>query len=299
MIDLWRRDGTGDVVRVPFECGSWRCPACRPWVASLDYARISKALQDGRRWVYAVLTVDPTKAHNDRSSVWTEASSWWNQRLRKSLARRYGRIAYVQTWEQHKTGRPHMNVVLTGLGLLQRIDAMGERPSRRQMADRRSRRILRWRAELRHLVMQSGYGAVLWVEPLWTEAGVQDNAALAGYLVKAGKGLGLGAARELSTPGAKDQTPLVAPPGFRRMRASRGTLEPRYRTGGEYTGALAWKDSPFPTRLQIDGLEECKLLKIHEIMTCYRNHLRNGLPIPRELVRLVRRYGYQEKEGQR
>src|SRR5207248_2094607 len=111
-----------------------------------------------------------------------------------------GPFAYVQTWEQHRTGAPHVNVLIGNEAL-----------SMAALDD--------WKAVRRHWLKPNavgcGFGPVLWVEPM------RSAGAMAGYLVKL--------ARELTGAEHKGQTPVDAPRNFRRLRASHGLLPPPYK----------------------------------------------------------------------
>jgi hypothetical protein len=58
----WKRNQPDVQTRVPYSCGSWRCPVCCRHEAAVTFARIQEAtsragfMADG--WVYAVLTLD-------------------------------------------------------------------------------------------------------------------------------------------------------------------------------------------------------------------------------------------------
>jgi hypothetical protein len=57
-----------------------------------------------------------------------------------------------------------------------------------------------------------GFGPIAWLEPM------RDASKMAGYLTKL--------AQELTGSNVKNQTPVSAPPHFRRLRSSNGTLPP-------------------------------------------------------------------------
>lgn len=211
----WRLDGSGAPVVTGYECGSWRCPSCRRKVAAADFARLSQAIRDRSDWVYLVLTCDSAR-FSSRWSAWKALGHAWRDRLRNRLARRYGRLEYVQTWEQTRKGAPHVNVILHGARLLEHVDELGWKPGRD------GRRVLRWRRELREHAGASGFGRVVWVDRLWTPSAARPDPseAMAGYLVKLAAELG-------DHTGKAEQTPTSAPPGFRRIRATPKLLPPR------------------------------------------------------------------------
>ena len=238
-LTTWRRgDPVGAPVQdYPFRCRSWRCPDCRGWVASVDYARLAHALFARERWVYVVLTL-PAEAR--RLSTWDqyrESSRAWHDDLRRAIRRRWGAFEYVQTWEAHASGSPHCNAVLTGPGIIDAFDRAGTT----------ARGAPGWRREWLALARSNGFGRVGWVQGLWSPrpGAERPRAGLASYMVKLSLSLGVPVQRgaklaaEMAYHAAKgDQTPTAAPLGWRRLRASRGTLPPRFRAEGERTGAI-------------------------------------------------------------
>lgn len=224
------REGHEYEVR-PFRCGSWRCRRCGWWTARDDYRRVEAGALSRSWWLYLVLTFDP----KDWRSPWdayTGAYELWHDGLRKRLQRAYGRVEYVQTWERHvRTSRyPHVNVLLTGDGLREEVIAQGieDRFDDRAGHGRgRWCRFPRWRTSwLAQAAPAVGFGRRVWAEV------IDAPAAMAWYLVKA--------AHDLADARFKvgDQTPIGAPPGFRRFRASHGLLPPRAKGDGTRTGAI-------------------------------------------------------------
>lgn len=221
-----RPDSGTPAVR-PFLCGSWRCRRCARWRGAVDFSRCSVGVRSRKFWVYAVLTFDPAN-YRDRWECFEAAGECWDSHLRQALRNELGRFAYLQTWERHLSGWPHVNLILSGESLRDLVERGGveerEHHGRTCLFPRRFRQWLRAAAQ------RAGFGPVAWVEVLR-----QDHAdAMAGYLVKL--------ARELTGASSKkgDQSPLMAPKGFRRLRASRGLLPPGpgRRTEGPITGAV-------------------------------------------------------------
>lgn len=245
---LWRRDGQGEPVEAPFRCKSWRCPRCRSDVALVDYARIAQALAARGPWVYVVVTL-PGAAR--RASIWSqyrEVGRIWDRRMRGRLRRRYGRVEYVQTWESHRNGTPHANVVLGGESLIGDVDELGDGGESYHPRLRRRVRVPRWRRWWMAQARAAGFGRVGWVERLWDGApdAPRPTDGMASYMVTLAHSLGAlerrspldRTAGELARADHKAaQVPVQAPKGFRRLRASRGTLPPRY-SSPEWTGAI-------------------------------------------------------------
>jgi hypothetical protein len=218
-------DGTGTPQRIPFVCRSWRCTRCRWWRGALDFARIRAGVLSEPSWIFAVLTCDPSEFRGSRWTAYRELKRRWDVRLRKTLARAYGRITYVQTWEQTRRGWPHVNVLLRSDSLLEhaRADTAVRTIGGRQFLAPRA-----WfRDALRPAAVRAGFGRIAFAE-LLDES--DDLGRVAAYFTKL--------ARELTGAATKDQTPVAAPKGFRRFSASRGLLPPLERGSGELTGGL-------------------------------------------------------------
>jgi len=128
--------------------------------------------------------------------------------MRKCLARRYDGLKYIQTWEVHKSGVPHANVLMSSERLFHRV-IENEWYEKSAILD--------------PLAHECGFGHFRQIEP------VRSDEAVSGYLAK----LGL----ELSHHHTKDQTPYNAPRNFRRIRSSKGLLPPRFKDSS-LTGAL-------------------------------------------------------------
>lgn len=180
--------------------------------------RVSAAVERRGWWLYLVVTFDP--AHFDSTwSAYERAGVLWDKGLRRRIERRFGKVDYVQTWERHVAGRkmPHLNLILSGAGLRQAVDEAGVEwrfdPKAGHGAGRwcRFTHLRRWFAQA---IPASGFGRRVWVEVL------DEPSGIAAYLAKAAQDLS-GARWK-----AGDQTPIGAPPHFRRLRSSKGLLPP-------------------------------------------------------------------------
>jgi hypothetical protein len=149
-------------------------------------------------WTYLVFTYDQ-KRWKTQGRMWRAGLSIW-AKLRKRIRREWGPFQYIQTWEQHRSGAPHVNVLLGN-----------ERLAIACMED--------WRAVRKQWfkphAVECGFGPIMWCEPM------RYAGAMAGYLTKL--------AKELGGSNNKGQTPVMAPRGFRRIRASVGLLPPPYK----------------------------------------------------------------------
>jgi len=204
----WPNANPQDVTFRCFKCRSWRHPGeCRLWKGAQDFSRIREAVRGRNGWVYLVLTFDPKK-WKDHWHAYRGGVRCWD-RLRKRLVREYGPLHYIQTWERHESGWPHVNILVHNEAIAALCQGEGWKEWRR--------------AWLEPNAVASGFGMRTWVEPM------RDQDAMAGYMVKL--------ARELVGATTKNQVPENAPRHFRRLRASRGLLPKPFKTG-EYTGEL-------------------------------------------------------------
>ena len=252
--------GNPDLAGAPefslFRCGSWRCRRCGPRVGASDFVRVACASKARPDWFYLVLTVKQ-EDFVDRWDAFSSIYRLWQNRLRKRIQRfadsyAPGKLEYVMTFERHtKSGWPHVNILLGHPGLRAASDSLGTEIRRKGIY--RNGRICHkpeWRSLLVNMVKKSGFGEIVWVED------VQNPEAWAGYITKL--------AKELVGAEVKDQTPYGAPQGFRRIRATRGTLPPTFATlkkqaGGR--GPRAWAMTSKTSFRQWHGLEEESRLK--------------------------------------
>lgn len=200
-------DPVNSSLRVPFTCRSWRHEGpCRLWKGSQDFARVKDALAALGNWTYTVWTFaqgdwpDKWKQYRAGVEIWAK--------LRKRLTRRFGPLKYIQTWERHKKGGAHVNVIISCRAFYRYV-----RDDCEQGVNR----------DLGRIAEQVGFGWRTWAETL-----SGDGQAMAGYLTKL--------SREMTGAGAKNQVPEDAPPHFRRLRASHHTLPPVHKSG--WTGRL-------------------------------------------------------------
>ena len=213
---VWRRgeEGAGQLIAVPMLCGSWRCRRCSWRVGRQDFRRIEQAVRSRPRWLYCVLTF----AQRSLPSPWDAyrvGGDLWAKRLKRRLERRFGALEYVQTWEAHASGWPHLNLMVTSPALIEHLDELSDERRWSETAGHGKGRWCTWtpfRKELRGMVAASGLQRADWVER------IDGGEGLAWYLAKI--------AHELSSAALKaaDQTPIMAPAHFRRFRGSKGLI---------------------------------------------------------------------------
>lgn len=206
-LQVWSKLDPTQHSRIAYKCRSWRHPGpCRLWRGAQDFIRVRDAVKKRGDWVYCVLTY----AQRDWASpgaLFKAGIRHWSA-LRKRLCRRYGKLAYIQTWEAHKSGWPHVNVLIGN-------------------PDFHAESLSDWRRVRKRVLIPAavacGFGPIAWLECM------RDSTSIAGYLTKL--------ARELTGSTVKNQVPIEAPPHFRRLRASQGLL-PRPLKDDAITGRM-------------------------------------------------------------
>ncbi len=211
-----RNIATGELVHVPARCRSWRCWRCafvRAWhdTKRIYLGAIGKAVGSGVPVAYAVLTLDRAAEEArgvNRTGSYRELLTRWN-RLRQGC-RYHGLIGeFVVTVEQHLSGWPHLNLLMTG-GYAEAVAAGAWKEARQ---------------DLRTRAMRAGFGPVIWLD---------ENAASASLFHYVAKYLN-----------KSKQVPTAAPRGFRRIRASAKTLATVETSMGEameFVGFLSAKE---------------------------------------------------------
>ena len=121
-------------------------------------------------------------------------------------------MRYVSVLEQHRNGWPHVHALLESPALMDDLRSRGSYPMKK---DRKGRSIWRWNRQVLVPILQaSGFG------PIAHSCPPDSLEATAGYLIKL-------SAELTGTHHKQDQTPLRAPKGFRRLRATPGILPRR------------------------------------------------------------------------
>lgn len=230
-----------------FVCKMWRHRGpCRDYVFHRDYTRILSALKSREAWLYIVVTFDVKRWNAGRQAAWKQG---WRalQRLRQRLERALGtqktangyvpinKLEYLCVMEQHASGWPHANLLLTWDGLRQLVGFEGEDYGNLEDL---ARRVERW---IKDTAPQVGLGWSIKCSPL------QSPEKMANYC--SGKSVGNESdaphdpqvsriANEVNKQTKEYQVPVQAPPGTRRIRASRGLLPPIRRGDGSRLGAI-------------------------------------------------------------
>jgi len=210
-IRTWKKSDPSKVNHYKYRCGSWRHDGeCRYRKNAQDFARIRAAIENEgvESAVYIVLTLDP-KDWSDTYSEFKGLLRCWDL-LRKRMQRKYGKIKYISVIEAHRSGRPHVNLIVFNDKLANACSGEGWKGVRKN-----------W---LEPNAVASGYGMRTWVEP------VRGSGSMAGYLIKS-------MAAETAKP---DQVPELAPKNFRRLRSSRRLLPKVYKSD-DVTGQLVQK----------------------------------------------------------
>jgi len=235
----WRREDPSKKLRIPYNCSSWRCPHCARYEASVTFARIKAACEplssDG--FVFLVLTLDREGYYSRNGGRWrnvTEAfkdigklSEKFLKRLRR-FHKRMGWAPFASKWvatvEAHRTGWPHLNIVLHSPEMAEYLET--DRASRERRGFSARDQVL-VHDELRRCVVSAGWG------PQSTAERGRSKDALAGYITKLA-----GVAGSTAGEVAKiTQAPTQAPERFRRLRSGKNFLPPRI-VDPEVTGTL-------------------------------------------------------------
>lgn len=222
---------TGRKVFKEFRCKSWRCKRCAPYVNRIEYQRIKEALAGSKKGSLGFVTFTFNRRDwANKEECWANGTECW-KRFRDRLAYHYGtrgrggkraRVRYITVFEQHRDGWPHLHALIESAELMADVERWGTRTITKEGKERTIHRINR--EVLRPMYTASGFGRVGDVQAPDSIEG------MAGYLVKL-------AAELTGSHRKQDQTPIHAPHGFRRLRATPGFLRSR-KEPGVWTGWL-------------------------------------------------------------
>lgn len=241
-IYTWRKVSPDAVLRVPYQCNSWRCTTCRKHESHVQFARIKEASADldPRGWVFLTTTlrrghVKTWRQVDDayrglramgeqflkRFRRWSIKQGWYDEvdyqtkkGVWKTKKRDRIRNRWVAVVEAHRSGFPHMHWMLYAPELAQQLR---DSPEPGDFMP----------PELRSHAAEVGWGPECRMQPS------KNTEALAGYMVKLA-----GEQDALTGELAKmTQLPTMAPIRFRRLRSGKGFLPPR-RKNPDYTGTL-------------------------------------------------------------
>jgi hypothetical protein len=289
-----KSDAAKPVEWKPVRCCSWRHEGpCQRAKAAQDYARISAALEkhDRANICYLVLTIDPsawtgdgwagwdgetperradaTKDSTAISAAYQALGDRWEM-FSQALRREFGKFQYVSTVESHRSGWPHLNVIIVNEELAkfcQVAEGALEGWDKNAKGRETARRVLG------KMLERTGFGRIAFLERAHRKGDNGD--ALAGYIAKLaassgaqwdGESRGLLAGAKVSSLEGQaiaeiakhSQAPHRAPKNFRRLRSSRGFLPPIQkdpdRTGGIFDAAM----NPIGTLRCDDILEDAK-----------------------------------------
>jgi hypothetical protein len=273
-----RSDAAKPVEWKPVRCCSWRHEGpCQRAKAAQDYARISAALEkhDRANICYLVLTLDPsawtgegwagydgetperradaTKDTSAISAAYAALGDRWGI-FAKALRRRFGKFQYVSTVESHRSGWPHLNVIIVNEELAQ-FCAVAEMALGDWDKNAKGRETAR--RVFGNMLESAGFGRIAFLERAHRKSA--DGDQLAGYIAKLagstskpwdGEKRGLLAdskvssleGRAIAEVAKHSQVPHKAPGHFRRLRSSKGFLPALEKdpdvTGGIFDAAL-------------------------------------------------------------
>lgn len=270
-IYTWDPKNPGLVTRVPYMCGSWRCPVCRRHEGAMCFARVRAAFQgDADRDVEGIPDFDPQRVAFcvltiDRDGYYS-GQPWKDEReayaslslMQRKLMKRVNRKCQKEGWEPvgsrwvstveaHKSGWPHLQLMMYV-------------PEE-------------WAEEMRNdegLTMLQGWFAEAATAVGWGRRGTVDVArsmdSVAGYLTKTAGAheASVGEVAKLT------QLPLNAPSRFRRLRSGKGFLPPRCK--GKKTGTLVRRRYCEDGTPQVEPLHEIKNETARELaeQCCYK-----------------------------
>lgn len=249
-----------------FLCGSWRHPgSCAQYRSQVDFMRLKEALGRYalRDITFGVLTLDPKRdpglSVTERYHVLLER---WTM-LAREVRRRWGKLEYFLSLEQHKSGLPHFNLIMTNAAIAQHL--RDKPPTARDVEQKLAPH---W---WRDLVAGCGFGARA------SLAHVVSKEHAASYCTKVEKG----AQPVPDALGAEvvklSQLPLAAPKRTRRIRTSRRFLPPLV-VNPEISGRLV--RTPLPATMAEQAHEGMK--KLSEHVRLFAEHV----PLPDNLDKL-------------
>ena len=225
-------------MRVPYKCGSWRCPVCCQHEAHICWTRMTEAFAplDKAGMVFMVLTLDREGTYSGEKR-WRNAQAayrdlgklstkflWRLRRWQKANGWTVLRNQWVATVEMHKSGWPHVNLVIWAPELAEWLREERKAKIDDRMTEREASLVS---GKLADIVTDAGWGLRS------TAEGARNPDAALGYICKvSGK-----ADETIGELSKLTQLPNAAPFRFRRLRSGRGFLAPRH-ANPELTGTL-------------------------------------------------------------
>lgn len=244
---IWQRSTPTSQTRIPYTCGSYRCPSveCQKAAAHKDFARINEALEaadDGAQqycrlpgYVFFVLTIDQhgtqgQKHFENEQEAFRELSKmtrYFLKQLRREQKRRGWRVLqneWVATVEVQKNGWPHINLIVLCPELAAELRRDDETLAECGL-DERGRKLVRGR--VLDFTLQAKWGRQS------TAEAARSSEALAGYVTKLAGDL----ERTAGEVAKITQTPTNARMKLRRVRAGKGFLRTRQKNES-FTGIM-------------------------------------------------------------
>ena len=236
-IGTWMRADPGTVRYWAFQCRAWRHEgACARHRSQQDFQRVMQALKPYKasELVLLVLTLDPRTSPSSLEGQFRSIPVLW-ERLRKMLARGIsgldaetgrgvegfrkgftfpglGKFQLIRTLEEHRNGRPHLNVIVISSAL---AGFLRENPATE--SDLQAKRGPRWFRSLAH---HAGFGPICSIEV------ARSKEAVASYVVKTEYGQPAPHPSLAGEVVKLSQLPFHAPFRMRRIQGSKGLLPP-------------------------------------------------------------------------
>jgi hypothetical protein len=184
----------------------------RPGPRSLDLA--AQRREWAAWWERATAALPLPRGRSLSGDAYHVASTAWSNHLRRSLRRRFGPVETIVTWERHRSGLPHANILLE----LEPFEGALVKLKRKKLESGRwgtyPPALRSWMAKK---AIEAGFGKIFHLE-----IAEPRSAALGAYMVKLSREL-----MSSRTKGPEGQTPLNRPRGFRRFSATQRTLPVR------------------------------------------------------------------------
>jgi len=232
----------------------------------VTFARIRDATAplDGRGFVFFVLTLDRAGYYSKRP--WRDANEAYkalggmSERFLKRVRRwmeRNGMSAFGSEWvavvEAHRSGWPHMNLLVYAPELAEHLEREHAEPSQAGLSPRECSLLP---TEIADSAVGAGWGRQS------TGERVRDRHAVASYITKlAGSADAAGAEVAKIT-----QAPLSAPVRFRRLRSGRAFLPPRNKNR-DFTGTLV-RRSAYNGTIHVVPLHDVRPDLAPEVAAC-------------------------------
>lgn len=281
-IYTWKVGNPNAKTRIPYRCNSWRCEHCAEHEAAVLFARIKEACAplDETGFCFFVLTLDrdgkfsgkPWETAEQAFRELGSMTSKFLKRLRRFAAKQGWtpiRSQWVATVEAHKSGWPHVNLLIYSPELADWL--------KNEKNDRVSLGFGKRESILLGIESTPGrfHGGPIFTAAVESGWGVQSTAegglrggkdAIAGYMAKVA-----GSADRVAGEIAKvTQRPLAAPERFRRLRSGVGFLPPRMATPEGVTGTLVRRTS-YRGTVQVLPLHNVKpASQVHVSTACYQ-----------------------------